>query len=364
VSGLAERVHADLTVYEMTRAARAIGDFVVDDLSNWYVRRGRDRFYGRAGRADEGDTRAAFATLRDTLVTLSRLLAPIVPFHADWLHRALADGSSVHLARFPVAAAGGETPGERDDDLEHGMEGVRELVRLGRAARERVRIRVRQPLPALHAVLPPGVRLTDALLSILKDELNVKEVIVEGQAEDLVTYRASPNFRVIGKRFGGRTQKAADRIRELPTDALAAFRSGAALSIELDGETFGLSVEEVELKEEPRGELVVESDGGYTVALDVAVDEALRLEGIAREMVNRIQRLRRDAGLEVSDRIRLGIFGNSQVRDAVDRHGEAMARDTLATDIVCAAEPADGAFGALDEANLDGIVVRIGLARA
>jgi isoleucyl-tRNA synthetase len=100
------------------------------------------------------------------------------------------------------------------------------------------------------------------------------------------------------------------------------------------------------------------------VALDVAVDEALRLEGIAREMVNRIQRLRRDAGLEVSDRIRLGIFGNSEVRDAVDRHGEAMARDTLATDIVCAAEPADGAFGALDEADLDGIVVRIGLARA
>jgi isoleucyl-tRNA synthetase len=362
--GLADRVHADMTVYEITRATRAIGDFIVDDLSNWYVRRGRDRFYGRAGRGDEADTHAAFATLREVLVTLSRLMAPVVPFHADWLHRALTDGSSVHLARYPVASAGGETPGRRDFELEKGMDAVRELVRLGRAAREHVRIRVRQPLPALHAVLPGGTKLTDELLAILKDELNIKVVIFEGHAEDLLLYRATPNFRTIGKRFGGRTQAAAERIRALSSEALAAFRAGGPLSIELDGVTHALAADEVELKEEPRGELVVESDGGYTVALDATVDEPLRLEGIARELVNRIQRLRREAGFEVSDRISLGIFGNGQVREAVTRHGESIARDTLAVNIVCAAEPPDGASGAMDEADLDGIVVRIGLTRA
>jgi isoleucyl-tRNA synthetase len=364
VNGLAERVHADMSVYEITRAVRAMGDFVVDDLSNWYVRRGRDRFYGRAGQADAGDTRAAFATLRETLVVLVKLMAPIVPFHADWLHRALTDGASVHLERYPVAAAGGDAPGDRDVQLEHGMDAVRELVRLGRAARERVRIRVRQPLPVLHAVLPDGAKLTDELLAILQDELNIKQVAFEGHAEDLVSYRAAPNFRSIGKRFGARTQAAADRIRALPSDALAAFARGAALSIELDGETYALDAEEVELQEQPRGDLVVESDGGYTIALDPTVDEPLRLEGVARELVNRIQRLRRDAGLDVSDRIRLAIYGNGGIREAVERHGESIARDTLAVDLVCATEPAEDEAGALDEVDLDGTIVRIGLARA
>jgi len=362
--GLTERVHADLEAYEMTRAARAIGDFVVDDLSNWYVRRGRDRFYGRSGRAAAADTRAAFATLRETLITLSRLMAPIVPFHADWLHRALADGSSVHLERFPGASPDMMPPGRHDRELEAGMAAVRELVRLGRATREHVRIRVRQPLPALHVVLPDGVALSDELVAILVEELNVKAVVFEGRAENLLSYRATPNFRVIGKRFGARTQAAAERIREIGSDALAAFRSGGPLSIELDGEIFALEAEELEIREEPRGDLVVESDGGYTVALDATVDEALRREGIARELVNRIQRLRREAGLEVSDRIRLGIFGNAQVRDAVERHGESISRDTLAKDLEYATEPPDGAYDTTDEVDLDGIVVRIGIERA
>jgi isoleucyl-tRNA synthetase len=363
VTGLAQRTHADLSAYEITRAARAIGDFVVDDLSNWYVRRSRDRFYGRAGRGDRRDTRAAFATLREVLVTLSRLLAPVVPFHADWFHRALVDGSSVHLARYPVPEAGGEVPGARDRDLETGMDAVRELVRLGRAARERVRIRVRQPLPVLHAVVPAGTELTDELIEILMDELNIKNVAFEGHAEDLLTYRATPNFRTIGKRFGARTQAAAERIRALPSDALAAFRAGGSLTIELDGDTFALDPEDLDLQEEPRGDLVVESDGGYTVALDTTIDDALRLEGVARELVNRIQRLRRDAGLDVSDRIRLGVFGNAQVRGAIERHGEAIARDTLAVDIACAAEPPADGFAGLDEVDLDGMVVQIGLER-
>jgi len=362
VTGLAEQVHADLEAYDITRAARAIGEFIVDDLSNWYVRRSRDCFYGRAGRADARDARAAFATLHETLVAVTRLLAPFVPFHADWLHRALMQGASVHLERIPVPPAGGTAPGPRDPALEQGMAAVRELVRLGRAVRDRVRIRTRQPLRTMYAVAPARHTLGPELLEVLKDELNIKEVRFPDHAEDLLTYRATPNFRVLGKRFGGRTQNAAERIRALPSAELAAFkRGGATLAIEVDGERFELGPDEIEIRDEPRGELVVESDAGFTVALDTTVDTELRLEGIARELVNRIQRLRRDAGLDVSDRIRLGIYGNSQVAASVEAHGPSIARETLAVELKTGPQPP--ADEAVNQVDLDGTAIWIALAR-
>src|SRR5690606_8138138 len=159
------------------------------------------------------------------------------PFHADWLHVALT-GGSVHLARFP-----GVDSNVRDEQLEQGMTAVRELARLGRAARENLRIRVRQPLRTLHAVVPAGVHVDDALLDVLKDELNIKEVKFLRGAEELVSLRAQPNFRVLGKRFGGSTQAAAQAVRELSDDVLRAFRAGAALAIQVDGAEHALSAE-------------------------------------------------------------------------------------------------------------------------
>jgi isoleucyl-tRNA synthetase len=362
VTGLAAQVHGDLAGYDLTRAARAIGDFIVDDLSNWYVRCSRDRFYGRAGHANEADTRGAFATLRDVLVAVAKLMAPFVPFHADWLHRALRDDASVHLERFPVAAAGGAAPGTHDVALEAGMDAVRELVRLGRAAREKVRIRVRQPLRTLYAVTPDGTSLDADLVEVLKAELNIKDVRFPDRAEELLAWKAVPNFRVLGKRFGGRTQEAAARIRELPSDAIAAFRRGGSLSVAVAGETFELSADEVEIREEPRGELVVETEGGYTVAIDATLDEELRLEGLARELVNRIQRQRRESKLEVSDRIRLGIFGEPAITEAAARHRLSIMHETLAVDLVTGGEPA-GSHDSLQSADLDGISAHIGLSR-
>ncbi len=364
VSDLARRVHADFEAYDITRAARAIAEFVVDDLSNWYVRGSRDRFYGRAGQADAAATNAAFATLHETLVAVARMLAPLVPFHADWLHRALCDNASVHLSPFPGSPASNVAQAAVDDTLERGMTAVRELVRLGRAGRDRVRIRTRQPLSTLFAVVPGRHALDNTLLEVLKEELNVREVRFPERADELVTLRASPSFRVLGKRFGGRTQHAAEHIRALSSAALAAFRAGAPLAIELEGERFTLSAEEVEVREEPRGELAIESDGGYTVAIDTTVTEELRLEGLARDLVNRIQRLRRDAKLHVSDRIRLGIFGPETVRAAVAVHGASIARETLATDLVSDAAAPDGVFPFTSDVDLDGLVLTIGLARA
>jgi isoleucyl-tRNA synthetase len=172
-----------------------------------------------------------------------------------------------------------------------------------------------------------------------------------------VTLKAQPNFRVLGKRFGGNTQAAAARVRELPSAELSAFRGGAVLRIEVAGETFELSADEIEIREEPLGELLVESDAGYTVALDPHVDEALRLEGIAREVVSRIQRLRRDSGLEVSDRIRLEIAAEGDVATALEQHREYVAHETLAEQLALGeALAAEG-----NEIELDGARLRIAI---
>lgn len=353
--GVVARVGADLDGYELTRASRAIADFVVDDLSNWYVRRSRDRFWGNT---DASDAAAAFATLHHVLVVVSRLMAPMTPFLSDWLHRALAGGESVHLARFPEA-----DESVRDASLEAGMEAVRELARLGRAARERVKIRVRQPLGTLHAIVPGEIELSESLLAIVRDELNVKEVRFLQAAEELVTLRARPNFRALGPRFGPKTAQVAEAIRSVPPEALSGVRRGEPLRIVVDGEGIELSGEEFELQEEAKGDLVVESDEGYVVALDPTITEALRLEGLARELINRIQRLRRDEGLEVSDRIRLGISGDETVLKAAESYRDFIAGETLAREYEAARE-LTGTYAAVRDVEVDGVTVRIGLAVA
>jgi isoleucyl-tRNA synthetase len=350
LAALSAMVGDAFEAYDLTRAARAIGDFVVDDLSNWYVRRGRDRFWGSA---DAADTRHAFHSLATALVTVSRLLAPVTPFLADWLHRGIA-GDSVHLARFPVP-----DPAQLDQDLETGMDAVRVLSRLGRAARENLRIRVRQPLGVMHAVTPGGTSLDAGLLDVLKDELNVKEVRFLSAAEELVRLEAKPNFRTLGQRFGSRTQEAAAAIRALSGDALAGFLQGEEVNVDVAGESHRLHPTDLEVQQVARGELVVESGEGFTIALDPTIDEALRLEGVARELVNRIQRLRRDSGLEVSDRIRLWIDGDPDVRAAVHRHRDYIMGETLALDLQPG--PAPDGQGADREVDLDGLGARIAL---
>ena len=350
---LTAQVRDDLDAYELTHAARAIADFVVDDLSNWYVRRTRDRFWGSG---DTEDTRAAFTTLHTALTTIAGLMAPFTPFHADWLHVALT-GTSVHLTRFPEV-----DESARDDRLEQGMTAVRELSRLGRAARETVRIRVRQPLRTLHAVVPDGVSVDDALLDVVKDELNIKEVRFLRGAEDLVTLRAQPNFRVLGKRFGGSTQAAAQAVRALGNDVLRAFRAGGPLSIELDGARYELSADEVEIIEEAQGALAVETDGGYTIALDPALDAELQREGLARELVSRIQRLRKDSGLAVSDRIRLRIDGGTEVHEATNAFTDYISNETLAVELTVGGSEA--LWDVVHDTDIDGIPAHIALARA
>jgi isoleucyl-tRNA synthetase len=350
------RVERFLADYNLTHAVRELADFIVDDLSNWYVRRSRDRFWASG---DQADTRAAFATLHTALMDTTRLMAPFAPFVSDWLHRSLAGGDSVHLARTPTPNAA-----HRDEGLEAGMDAVRRLATLGRAARERVRIRVRQPLGTMYAVVPPGVRMSADLLEILRDELNVHGVEFMDRAEELVTFEARPNFRVLGARFGKRTPRVAEMIRSLSSADLARFGAGEPLEIEIDGERVLLMSEELDLVQTARGEAVVEAEGGFTMALDTVITPDLRREGLARELINRIQRLRKDSGLEVADRIDLAVAGASEVREAAGAFAEFIMAETLAVSIDIVEVDIDSErFRFRREVDLDGVAGTIGIAR-
>jgi isoleucyl-tRNA synthetase len=328
LDGLVGAVSSDLETYDLTRAARRITSFVLDDLSNWYVRRSRDRFWATAtADVEPVDTNDAFATLHECLTTVSGLLAPFAPFIGDWLYRALGTGESVHLSDFPTAA------GRQAHELEQGMEDIRQLAALGRSAREEAGVRTRQPLGLMSAVVPGGRRPAEPLLELLREEMNVKRVVFLTETDDLVRLFAKPNFGALGPRHGSRTPAVAQAISGLETAVIARLQQGETVEFRVDGEMIAVEPDEVTIVEEAASEMAVSSGGGYVAALDTTLDDALRFEGLARELVNRVQRLRRDAGFEVADRIRLGIAGAETLEAAATEHAAYIAGETLAIDL-------------------------------
>jgi isoleucyl-tRNA synthetase len=260
----------------------------------------------------------------------------------------------VHLQRYPERPTGG------DEELEADMAAARTLVSLGRAAREDVAIRVRQPLRRMLAVVPDGRALHGGVLELIRDELNVKEVDFLTSAADLVTLVARPNFRNLGPRFGKSTQKAADTLRLLSQDDLARYREGGDVSVVVDGVTHALQEGDMEVRQEAQGDLVVKGEGRYTVALDPELDDELRAEGIARELVNRIQRLRKDAGLEITDRVELVIGGPDDVLGAARAFQDFIAGETLSVS-VRVGDGADPDFPHTRDVDLDGVPARLAL---
>lgn len=346
-------IRRELDSYQVTRAYRVLGDFLNEDLSNWYVRRSRSRFWASE---DEADARAAFRTLWDALRTVCLLAAPVTPFVADWMHRALT-GRSVHLERLPEARAE-----DRDDALEDEMRAVRVLVSLGRAGREEVKIRVRQPLARVVAVVPDGLELSSGTLELLKDELNVKSVDFLDSVEGLVSLAARPNFKVLGPRFQKESEAVASAVRALSQEALAGYRNGEPVSVEVGGRRIPLEPGDLEVIEESKGDLVVRSEGGFSAAIDPTLDDELLAEGLAREVVNRTQRLRKESGLEITDRIRLGVFGPESVQEAVRHHEGFICGETLAI-LLVVGDQAQEEFDFVSDVDLDGAPVSIRLSR-
>ena len=349
------RVDEMLAAYDATAAARAIIEFFDADVANWYVRLSRSRFY----ETEQAENRAAFATLHEVLVSVCRLLAPLAPFVTDWLHRQLT-GTSVHLVPFvterPTLAVG-------DAGLERAMEAVRKLSRLGRAAREEAGIKVRQPLSRLVCVAP-GVKEQDLLplADLLGSELNIKRVDFASSGDALVTLEAKPDYRSLGKKFGKKTPLAAKAVEAFTGDELRTFLNGAPLVVTVDGETHTLDVNDVKIMRRATGSLSVQEDAGFFAAIDPSVTPELRLEGIARELISRVQRMRKEALLAVSDRIALTVSGTEEIRNAVLAHGEWIASEVLATELVFRDELPDR-HDAMQELDLDGVVARVAFTR-
>ncbi|MCC6928528.1 MAG: class I tRNA ligase family protein [Gemmatimonadaceae bacterium] len=348
-------VQGAMQAFDATTAARAIMSFVVDDLSNWYVRLSRGRFYD----VDGADNRAAFATLHECLVVTTRLLAPIAPLVTDWMHRELT-GTSVHLARY-VREPG--LSAERDLSLERGMAEVRELATLGRAAREEAGINVRKPLSRVVCVVPrDAADHVTPLLGLLRAELNVKEVALATSADDLVTLEAKPNFRSLGKKFGKATPLAAKAVQSLASEHLRAFEHGEALALTVEGETHTLDAEDLTIVRRASGALVVKEAQGRFAAIDPAMSPALVQEGLSREVVSRVQRLRKESGLAVSDRIGLRIWGAGEIELAVTEYKEWIAGEVLARRVTVGRDDVLDEHEA-HEVEIDGLHARVALTR-
>ena len=342
-----------LEQYDPTLAASLLLDFVDDDVSKWYVRQSRARFYD----VDEADNRAAFATLHEVLVVVCRLLAPFAPFVSDWIHRELT-GESVHLASFRR-----EARDVGDGALERAMAHIRVLARLGRSARESVSIRVRQPLPSAICVVPGAEHSAlGPLLPLLAGELNVKDIRFATSANSLVRLSAKPNYRSLGKKFGKSTPLAAKAVEALAGEALVAFEAGEPLAVSVGNESQLLEPDDLVITRHASGDLVVSGDGGYFVAVDPTVTPELRREGIARDLISRIQRMRKDAGLAVSDRISLRIAGDPDVVEAAQAHEEWIGSEVLARSMVVGDAALHGQQ-AMDAVDLDGLAARIALTK-
>ncbi|MES1945291.1 isoleucyl-tRNA synthetase [Salinisphaera sp. PC39] len=354
---------AALDDYNPTRAARAV-ERLIDELSNWYIRRSRARFWAGAradGAADDGaDKRAAYHTTHTVLAALARLMAPISPFFADWLHRNLAAGDapdSVHLADFPA-------PDETlvDAALERRMRLARAVVANVLALRNEAGINVRQPLSRILVVEEAGVARADveAVAAIVLDEVNVDAIEYVAGTGDLVSRSAKPDFKRLGRRLGKLMQPVARAVAELGDAEIDEYLRDGVL-------TLNVADHPIELEE---GDLIVSAEGiegwlvgredGVTVALDSTISDSLRQRGLAREAVNRIQRLRKRADFHVADRIALEYAADAAVADAIEAHRDWLAAETLAATVTMADEPAGEAR---EDFDIDGLKLRVGVKR-
>ena len=331
--------------YDTTGAGRTIAEFV-DDLSNWYVRLSRRRFW--AGEAD------VFSTLERCLVEVSKLLAPLTPFLADEIYERL-DGSepSVHLCDWPRPE-----PAARDVELEDQMRVAREAVELGRSARAHAKVKLRQPLP--EAVIVATDRDRSAIErfgDLVRDELNVKALRYVSEAEELGRFELKANYRALGPRFGKQMPQVAAAVAALDAQKAArTLREGGAVAVSVDGRDYPLASGDVQLKLQPLEGYQLERSGSHAVALDLELDEDLHREGLAREVVHAIQGARKSSGLSVEDRISLTVGGDPDLIEAVRANEPYVTGETLATSLDY--DGADGAHAAEIEGRRLSISVR------
>ena len=305
-------VGAGLDDFDALTAATRLATFV-DDLSNWYVRRSRRRFW-------QASDQSVYAVLHHALVATARLLAPFCPFLADDIHSRLTGDASVHLCDWPLST------GHRDPALAAEVDAARRLVALGRAARTDAKVRVRQPLRRA-LLLHPGVELSEAIRREVADELNVKELEDVESLAGLLTWTVVPNFRTLGPRLGPRVNEVKQALAEADGSAVRRALTEHG-HVEVAGERLG--PDDVEVRAHQHEDFAITHEGSWAVALDLDLDEDLRLEGVARELVRGLNDLRKERGLAVTDRVRIGVAGGPRVDAALAAHGDWIASEVLA----------------------------------
>jgi isoleucyl-tRNA synthetase len=354
LQGTIATVRERMDDFDCTTAGHAIAAFV-EELSNWYVRGSRRRFW-------EGD-RAAFATLRHCLLETVAMLGPFTPFLADEIHRNLAGGvrgetgelpDSVHLRDFPEV-----DDALADPELEAAMAAVRLTVELGRAARAQAKVKLRQPLRRAVIVANEAERAAiEARAELVTAELNVKELDFVSDEGELVTYAVKPNYRTLGPRFGKKMPQVAAAVAALDAAHVAqVLADGGEVGISIDGTDHSLGPDEITMALQPLEGYEVEAEAGHAVALSLELDDELRREGLAREIVHAVQNARKEAGLEITDRISLALAGDEELLAAAREHESYVAGEVLASAV--AYEAGDGAA-----ARIDGRDLRIAVTRA
>ncbi len=325
---LIARVDDDLANYRITESANKLEEFV-DELSNWYVRRGRERFWGK-GMA--GDKEAAFATLYHVLVTFAKLSAPFIPFLSEEIYQNLVVNNvpgapeSVHLCDFPVSDKAAVNP-----DIEEQMDALVEAIQLGRACRNTANLKVRQPVQKLYV---KGAKFEKAYQELCEDELNVKEVIFTDDARAFTTYQLKPQMRTLGPKYGKLLGKIGQHLAQMDgNDAVDAFNRGEEISFMIDDTEVKLNKDDVLTTPMNKPGFIAAEDRGVTVVLDTNLSDALIREGYAREVISKVQTMRKDTGFEVTDRISLYYECDDELAAALEEYRDMIGRTTLATSI-------------------------------
>ena len=349
LNSLIKEVTAAYEAYEPTKAGRAISDFVQDDLSNWYVRLNRKRFWG--GEMD-ADKQAAYYTLYTCLKTVAQLMAPNAPFYGDRLYRDLT-GETVHLSQWPVA-----DEALINLELERSMSLAQQATSMILSLRKRAEKNVRQPLQ--KAVIPaPDQETLEALLRVedlIKSEVNVKELVIV-RAEDSeikLVKKIKPNFKVLGKKVGGMMKQLAAAIAQMSQEDIAAFEAAGTFTL-CD---YALVAEDVDIITEDMPGWLVANNGVITIALDIELTPALIEEGIARELINRIQNLRKSSGLEITDRIAVQLENREEIAAAVTNCNDYIASQVLATSLTLVDNLTDGTALEMDGYNVNCVIVK------
>ena len=354
LNGLIKKVEEGMDDYSLSHAVEPFVGFV-DQLTNWYIRRSRRRFWEEV---DSPDRDQAFATLYKVLLELTKIAAPFVPFLSDAIYQNLRSDEmpdSVHLCDFPTC-----DPEACDAHLDAAMEAVQTAVSLGHALRKEHKLKVRQPLALAHLASPePQVlEFLNEQKHLIEEELNVKRVEFLADEKTLVELQAKPNFRILGKKVGKLMRSVKAAVQAFNQEQLETLLNGDNLTIEVEGQNIDLTPEDVEVVRHVHEGMIAANSGTLTIALDTALNEALIIEGLAREVVNKVNTMRRDQGFEVSDRITLQIDTTDKVKSSFEAHGTYIQNEVLAIDV---------AFGTCDDGkqwDLNGELATIAVRKA